>query len=221
MNIYDALNLAEDSGHRASLQSDGRWFLIRKSDRAIINIGRNIIEAVSVLVQPEPVVEQVAEVVEQVAEVVEQVVEQVVAEPVAPALPISLTNFDIVTLAEANGFRASFQSDGRWLLIRKEDRMPINVGYDLRDALAIINPAPETFAQVEIERGYAALEEEEHQAWLASQVRDAVVGVLTVTLEEEHQAWLASQVFDPVAAALDLRSYDEEWLRDNEEVLDD
>lgn len=132
MNSYDALNLAENNGHRASLQADGRWFLIRKSDRAIVNIGYSIIEAVSVLVQPEPVVE----------EVVEEVVE-VVAEPVAPALPANLTNFDIVTLAEANGFRVSLQETGEWLLIRKVDRMPTNIGYDLRNALAIINPAPE------------------------------------------------------------------------------
>ena len=67
MNIYDALNLAEMNGHRASLQSDGRWFLIRKSDRAIVNIGYSIIEAVSVLVEAEPVVETV-ETVEVVAD---------------------------------------------------------------------------------------------------------------------------------------------------------
>lgn len=77
MNIYDALNLAEMNGHRASLQSDGRWFLIRKEDRAIVNIGYTIIEAVSVLVQPEP--EPVVE-AEPVVETVETV--EVEAEPV-------------------------------------------------------------------------------------------------------------------------------------------
>lgn len=98
MNIYDALNLAEDNGHRASLQSDGRWFLIRKADRAIVNIGYSIIEAVSVLVQPEPV----AEVVEEVVEVVAELVAEVVAEPVAPALPINVvSDSDYLTFEEA------------------------------------------------------------------------------------------------------------------------
>lgn len=106
---------------------------------------------------------------EPVAEVAE-----VVEEPVAPALPANLTNYDIVTLAENNGFRVSLQPSGEWLLIRKADRMPINIGYDLRDAVVIINPAPETFAQVEIERGYAAQEAEEHAAWVAEQQEEEV-----------------------------------------------
>lgn len=82
MNIYDALNLAEMNGHRASLQSDGRWFLIRKSDRAIVNIGYSIIEAVSVLVQPEPEVVEAEPVVETVetVEVVEVVADAATTE---------------------------------------------------------------------------------------------------------------------------------------------
>jgi len=86
----------------------------------------------------------------------------------------NLTNFDIVTLAENNGFRVSLQPSGEWLLIRKEDRMVTNIGYNLRDAVAIINPATETMSQVEIERGVAAQEAEEHAAWVAEQEQEEV-----------------------------------------------
>ena len=169
MNIYDALNLAEMNGHRASLQSDGRWFLIRKSDRAIVNIGYSIIEAVSVLVEAE------AEVVETVEVVADAATTEAEAEVVETA---NLSNYDIVTMAEVNGFRVSLQANGEWLLIRKEDRMTVNIGYNLRDAVAIINPTPETMSQVEIERGYAAQEAEEHAAWVESQKTEEVVDVL-------------------------------------------
>lgn len=107
---------------------------------------------------------------EPVAEVAE-----VVEEPVAPALPANLTNYDIVTLAEVNGFRVSLQETGEWFLIRKADRMTVNIGYNLKDAVAIINPAPETFKQIEIERGYAAQEAEEHAAWIAEQEEEEVM----------------------------------------------
>ena len=86
----------------------------------------------------------------------------------------TLTNFDIVTLAEVNGFRVSLQETGEWHLIRKSDRQVTVVGYNLKDAVAIINPTPETFAQVEIERGYAAQEAEEHAAWVESQTEEEV-----------------------------------------------
>ena len=103
MNIYDALNLAEMNGHRASLQSDGRWFLIRKSDRAIVNIGYSIIEAVSVLVQPEPeVVEAEPEVVEaepvvETVETVDVVADAATTTEAEVVETANLTNFDIVT----------------------------------------------------------------------------------------------------------------------------
>lgn len=110
------------------------------------------------LPQGEPVAETEAEVVQTVATIE----------------TANLTNYDIVTLAENNGFRVSLQSTGEWLLIRKEDRMVTNIGYNLKDAVAIINPAPETFTQVEIERGYAAQEAEEHAAWVAEQEQEEV-----------------------------------------------
>ena len=174
MNIYDALNLAEMNGHRASLQSDGRWFLIRKSDRAIVNIGYSIIEAVSVLVEAEPEVveaEPVVETVEVVADAA-TTTEAEVVETVATIETANLSNYDIVTMAEVNGFRVSLQANGEWHLIRKSDRQVTVIGYNLRDAVAIINPTPETFAQVEIERGYAAQEAEEHAAWVESQTEE-------------------------------------------------
>lgn len=174
MNIYDALNLAEMSGHRASLQSDGRWFLIRKSDRAIVNIGYSIIEAVSVLVEAEPEVveaEPVVETVETVDVVADAATTEVEAEVVQT---VNLSNYDIVTLAEVNGFRVSLQANGEWHLIRKSDRQVTVVGYNLKDAVAIINPTPKTMSQVEIERGYAAQEAEEHAAWVESQTEEVV-----------------------------------------------
>ena len=171
MNIYDALNFAEANGHRASLQSDGRWFLIRKSDRQIVNIGYSIIEAVSVLVQPEP---EVVETVETVVETVSEAEAEVVETETVTIEIANLSNYDIVTLAEVNGFRVSLQETGEWLLIRKEDRQIVNIGYNLRDAVAIINPAPETMSQVEIERGYAAQEAEEHAAWVVEQEEEEV-----------------------------------------------
>lgn len=94
----------------------------------------------------------------------------IIDEPVAEAeteteiQTANLTNYDIVTLAENNGFRVSLQPTGEWFLIRQSDRQVTNIGYNLKDAVAIINPAPETFAQIEIERGYAAQEAEEHAA---------------------------------------------------------
>ena len=175
MNIYDALNLAEMNGHRASLQSDGRWFLIRKSDRAIVNIGYSIIEAVSVLVEAEPEVveaEPVVETVETVEVVADAATTEVEAEVIETA---NLSNYDIVTMAEVNGFRVSLQANGEWHLIRKSDRQVTVVGYNLKDAVAIINPTPKTFAQVEIERGYAAQEAEEHAAWVESQQEEVNV----------------------------------------------
>ena len=95
----------------------------------------------------------------------------------------TLTNYDIVTLAEVNGFRVSLQETGEWFLIRKSDRQVTNIGYNLRDAVAIINPAPETFKQIEIERGYAAQEAEEHAAWVAEQEEEEVM-----TEDEEEYA---------------------------------
>ena len=86
----------------------------------------------------------------------------------------NLSNYDIVTMADVNGFRVSLQANGEWHLIRKADRQVTVVGYNLRDAVAIINPTPETFAQGEIERGYAAQEAEEHAAWVESQTEEEV-----------------------------------------------
>ena len=191
MNIYDALNFAEANGHRASLQSDGRWFLIRKSDRAIVNIGYSIIEAVSVLVQPEPeVVETVetVETVEVVADAATTEAESEVVETVAIIETANLSNYDIVTLAENNGFRVSLQANGEWHLIRKADRQVTVIGYNLRDAIAVINPAPETMSQVEIERGYAAQEAEEHAAWVAEQEDDDMmtVGMAAMILNDKR-----------------------------------
>ena len=105
------------------------------------------------LPQGEPVAETEAEVVETVATVE----------------TANLSNYDIVTMAEINGFRVSLQETGRWFLIRKADRQVTDIGYDLKDAVAVINQAPETFKQIEIERGYAAQEAEEHAAWIAEQ----------------------------------------------------
>ena len=98
---------------------------------------------------------------------------------------LNLTNYDIVTLAEVNGFRVSLQANGEWHLIRKSDRQVTVVGYNLRDAVAIINPTPETFAQVEIERGYAAQEAEEHAAWVAEQQQEEE-DVNVIEDEEEY-----------------------------------
>ena len=97
-----------------------------------------------------------------------------VVETVATIETANLTNYDIVTMAEVNGFRVSLQANGEWHLIRKSDRQVTNIGYNLRDAVAIINPTPETMSQVEIERGYAAQEAEEHAAWVASQTEEEV-----------------------------------------------
>ena len=111
------------------------------------------------LPQGEPVAETEAEVVETVATIE----------------TANLSNYDIVTMAENNGFRVSLQANGEWHLIRKSDRQVTNIGYNLRDAVAIINPTPETMSQVEIERGYAAQEAEEHAAWVESQTEEVNV----------------------------------------------
>lgn len=111
------------------------------------------------LPQGEPVAEAEAEVVETVATIE----------------TANLSNYDIVTMAEVNGFRVSLQSTGEWHLIRKADRQVTVIGYNLKDAVAIINPTPETFAQVKIERGYAAQEAEEHAAWVESQTEEVNV----------------------------------------------
>lgn len=97
-----------------------------------------------------------------------------VVETVATIETANLSNYDIVTMAEVNGFRVSLQANGEWHLIRKSDRQVTVVGYNLKDAVAIINPTPETMSQVEIERGYAAQEAEEHAAWVASQQEEQV-----------------------------------------------
>jgi len=123
------------------------------------------------LPQGEPVAETEAEVVETVATIE----------------TANLSNYDIVTMAENNGFRVSLQANGEWHLIRKSDRQVTVIGYNLRDAVAIINPTPETMSQVEIERGYAAQEAEEHAAWVAEQQQEEEdVNVIEDETEEEN-----------------------------------
>ena len=133
----------------------------------------------------------------------------------------TLTNYDIVTLAEVNGFRVSLQANGEWHLIRKSDRQVTVVGYNLKDAVAIINPAPETFTQVEIERGYAAQEAEEHAAWVAEQEEEEVmtedddtmtVGMAAVVLRDRRTGDATEEEIDEAfgvmvrAVAAELRA---------------
>lgn len=47
MSTYEILTLADRRGYRLSLGNGGVWYLIRKTDRHVITIGYNVIDALA------------------------------------------------------------------------------------------------------------------------------------------------------------------------------
>jgi len=50
----------------------------------------------------------------------------------------TMTNFEILQMANNKGYRLSLNGIGEWLMIRKSDRKVIEVGPSLQDAEAIL-----------------------------------------------------------------------------------